>query len=185
MKGQNKYFDYLEKGVNIRLPDGLDERMKHVIGKAKEEKPSPFFALLFRPGFAFAALLILALIPSVIVILGQWRQTGGERYSEVNGTIRVVDKSGYSEALYRENVTPLIARKISKGVALKWKNPQSGFFKTVVIEKYSKGREKPEYILPAGLTSYFDKDYEKDTYYIIKCVSIDDEKSAGIRIKPE
>jgi hypothetical protein len=185
MNKKKKYLMYLEKGMTIKLPADIDAKMNGVIRKVKEQKPAHFFSFFFRPRFAFAAIILLVMIPTVIFIIGQRIVKVGDQYVSGDKNVHIGNGKRNQQAVYRENVTELFARKISKGVALKWKNPESTKFRNVVIEKYRKGRGQPAYLLPGSLNYYFDRDYEPDVYYVIKCVSIENNESRGIRIEPE
>jgi hypothetical protein len=185
MNKKKKYLAYLEKGMTIKFPADLDEKMNAVIRKAKEEKPGKVFSFFFRPEFAFAALILIAMIPIVIFIIGQRTVKVGDQYITEGKNVHLGNRGKNQKVIYKENVKELFARKVSKGVAIKWKNPKSKIFKNVIIEKYRKGSSKPVYLLPGSLTYYFDRDYETNVYYVIKCVSINNNESRGIRIEPK
>lgn len=197
MKKKINYLDILENRANVVLSEQTEVKAREAIRRAAEQPPRKIITLFFRPAFAFALAALFLVVPVSVfiftyrdsspehVIVYTTQETSHETENlllEVRGEDDIIQETG---DLYREDVRQVDVRITSKGLIMKWKNPEDTNLKEIIIEKRKKKISGMETFFPGKVNLYVDSEYDAGDYYIIRCIDEKNMPSKGVYVIPQ
>jgi len=200
MKKKQQYLDVLENRMNLGLSEKIEEKAYNAIKRATDQPVQPFFSLIFRPSVVFVFIALFLVVPlSVVVINFQLSRKNPAVYT--TWYTRSDDKTLLSEYIdedsspaagryfdkrqYSRDVSQVDIRISSRGVIMKWQNPEDIALKEIIIEKHKKKTTDLTKLFPGNVNFYVDPDFGEGDYYIIRCMNKKNIPSRGVYVIPE
>jgi hypothetical protein len=194
MKKKINYLDILKNRANVVLSEKVEIKAHEALKRAAEHPPRKFFTALFRPAVVYALAALFLLVP-VSIIVFTYRDTpvnvvvypSKETDREMENFL--LDYQGANtvqekEDLYEEEVASVDVRITSKGLVIKWENPEDINLKEVIIEKRKKQAKGMETLFPGNVNVYVDPGYKAGDYYLIRCINTGNRLSKGVYVLP-
>lgn len=205
MKKKLHHLEILKNRQTIVLSEKIEKKAHSALKRAAGQPPRRFISFFYRPAFVFTLAAFFLIVPVSVVVLTLRSIPEKPVIYTARETIRNREKENLSadhledllleymgedtvkenRDLYKKNVTSVDVRITSRGLIMKWKNPEDIKLKEIIIEKRKKRTSQVKTLLPGNVNFYVDSEYDPGDYYLIRCINEKNIPSRGVYVIPE